>query len=120
VPEICTDLDLQSIDFGHRADPPDILLVGLAQPKILDLAFFLKLDYGPPCVFDASFCVLDHPILIVKVNVVDAEILEARFALLADVSRIRTLEDPNLIPCTKFGGVPVRAELGAEEQLRAV
>lgn len=87
----CTDLDLQSIDLGHVADPPDILLVGLAQSKILDLAFFLKLDHGLPCVFYARFCVLDHPILIVKVNVVDAEILEARFALLANVSGIGSL-----------------------------
>ncbi len=111
---------MQGIDLGHFADPPDILLVGLAQSKVLDLAFLLKLDHGLPCVFHARFCVLDHPILIVEVNVVDAKIFEARFALLANVSGIGTLKDSDVVPRTKIWGVPVRTELGTKEQLRAV
>lgn len=117
MPETSIDLDLQSIDLGHLADPPDILLVGLAQSKILNLAFFLKLDHRLPCVFHARFCVLDHSILIVKVNIVDTEILEAGFALLANVSGIGTLEESDVVPWTKIGRIPVRAELGTEEQL---
>lgn len=111
---------MQSIDLGHLGDPPDILLVGLAQSKILNLAFFLKLNHRSPCVLYARFCVLDHSVLIVKVNAVDTEILEARFALLANISGIGTLEDSDVVPWIRVGGIPVRAELGTEEQLRAV